>query len=418
MSSKNILVITSSFNRSEDNPNLINDLVGQLSRDGHRVMVIAVDWNGSPGRVACYIDSDGAKIVFIPPEQMTRRTMFHRAFRFATASFGVLRKARPHVEGLRADLLVAIAPLTNQLALILWLQRHLKCRSYAYVTDFFPYHHRQIGMVPAGAPFLVARVVEAWLLRMFDVIGCMSPANITYLRAHYRLRPCQHAEVLPLWGRIDAPAPKDKSTVRAAHNLPSDRRIIVYGGQLSEGRGFDEILATARLASMQRSDLFFLIIGTGPLEGRIRDAVACGQNNIALRTRIARADYLSLLAACDIGLVCTVPGVDVPTFPSKTIDLLRASVPVVASVEVTTDYGNFVQQHGFGVAIDAGSPERMLAAIAGIVDHPEKAETMRVAARKTLVQVFDVRKISWRLIAQCFPEEGANPDETMRVSEA
>lgn len=405
MDGKNILLITSWFNRSRDNPNLINDLAAQLGRDGHHVTVIAVDWHGGPdGEDAHYVDDDGVEVVFIRPEQIATRTLLRRARKFVTTSFRALRKARPHLEGRRFDLLLAIAPLTNQLAPVLWAQRRFKCRSYVYVTDFFPHHHRQIGVVPGGAVYRVALAVETMLLRSFDVIGCMSPANAKYLRRHYRLRDEQRVEILPLWGPIDAPE-TDVAAVRAKYDLPVERKIVVYGGQLSEGRGFDEILAAARLASAARPDLFFLIIGSGPLEGQIAEAVAQGQSNIMLRTRIAREDYLALLAACDIGLVCTVPGVDVPSFPSKTIDLLRAAIPVVASVETTTDYGDFVREHGFGIAIEAGSPERMLAAIARIVDRPDEAATMRAAGRRTLETVFDVSKVGSRLIAQSFPEE-------------
>jgi hypothetical protein len=42
-----------------------------------------------------------------------------------------------------------------------------------------------------------------------------------------------------------------------------------------------------------------------------------------------------LISACDVGIVCTVAGVD-SSFPSKTIDYLRAGLPIVAAVEQDT----------------------------------------------------------------------------------
>ena len=69
---------------------------------------------------------------------------------------------------------------------------------------------------------------------------------------------------------------------------------------------------------------------------------------------IPRADYLSLLGACDCGIVATQRDTGVPTFPSKTLDYFRAGIPVVASVESSTDFGLFLEQRKAGVRIEAG----------------------------------------------------------------
>lgn len=404
MNPKRILLITSWYNRAEDNPNLINDLSAQLSRDGHHVTVVAVDWYGGASGVAHYRESEGTEVLFVTPPPAARRTMLRRAFRFVAISFATPRKIKPMLAGRQFDLIVAIAPLSNQIATVRWAQRRFRCRSYLYVTDFFPHHHRQIRSMPGGVAFRAALAIETALMRRFDVIGCMSPANLIYLRSHYALRDGQRSEVLGLWGPIDRPAAADRSSVRTLHGLPLDRSIAIYGGQLSAGRGFDEVLEAARLARHARPDLFFLIIGQGPLEKEIAAAADEG-GNIVVKPRVPREQYLTLLAACDVGLVCTVPGVDVPTFPSKTIDLLRAGLPIAASVENTTDYAEFIRSNGIGIAVEAGSGQRFLDAICTIVDHPEQAEETITAGRDTLLRCFDVRKITARLLAQSFPED-------------
>jgi glycosyltransferase involved in cell wall biosynthesis len=208
-----------------------------------------------------------------------------------------------------------------------------------------------------------------------------------------------------LWGPADRAPAADRAKVRKDYGLPVDRPVVIFGGQLSIGRGFDEVLGAARMAARQRPDLFFLVIGKGPLADEIAREAADG-GNIMVKPRIPREDYLTLLAACDVGIVCTVPNVDVPTFPSKTIDMLRASVPIAAAVESTTDYSDFVREHDIGVAVEAGSAERLLGAITRIVDDPERAREMKIAAGKTLDSVFDVRIASRTLIAQSFPERG------------
>jgi hypothetical protein len=91
-----------------------------------------------------------------------------------------------------------------------------------------------------------------------------------------------------------------------------------------------------------------------------------------------------------VGIVATVVNVDVPTFPSKTIDYLRAGLPVTASVEASTDFDSFVETQGFGLAVAAGRPDRLLDAIASIVGDDDRRRAMVLAGRKTLREVFDV----------------------------
>jgi len=109
-----------------------------------------------------------------------------------------------------------------------------------------------------------------------------------------------------------------------------------------------------------------------------------------LHPAVPRDVYLSIAAACDIGLVATIAETGVPTFPSKTIDYLRVGLPVVASVESTTDYRTFVEDNGFGLVVPAGESRSWLDAISRIVDDPDIHATMVRAGRAALQTHFDV----------------------------
>jgi glycosyltransferase involved in cell wall biosynthesis len=224
--------------------------------------------------------------------------------------------------------------------------------------------------------------------------------NISYLRAKFGPRRIQTVELLPIWGRISAPAPEPAERVRAEHGLPANARIVVFGGQITQGRGVEDVLAAAELALLRRRDLCFLVIGQGRLAGLVKTHIASGGGaNVVYRERIPRADYLRLLAACDIGLVATVRNVDVPTFPSKIIDYLRAGLPIVASVEQSTDFGTLVEEQGLGIAVEAGNPPAILAAVEALVDDKARAAKAAAAGRTCLADVFDVRHAARRITA-------------------
>jgi glycosyltransferase involved in cell wall biosynthesis len=264
----------------------------------------------------------------------------------------------------------------------------------------FPYAHRDLGLVPRGTVFQAALWAETRLMRRFDMIGCMSPANARYLTTQYRLHPKTKVQILPIWGPTDSTGTVDARAVRARHGLPFDRPICIFGGQLSEGRGIEEILATAVLARQAANEIAFVIIGEGRLRPKVERHIASGGDNVFLLGRVPREAYLELAAACDVGLVVTVAHTDVPTFPSRTIDYLRAGLPIVASVERTTDYGMFIADHQLGIAIEAGHPDQLLSAIQHTFREDLDRAVIRRRAKAALDTVFDVDNVARKMVDQ------------------
>lgn len=182
------------------------------------------------------------------------------------------------------------------------------------------------------------------------------------------------------------------------HGLPLDRKILVFGGQITEGRGIEEILTMAKMAQSARPELAILLIGEGRLVELVEAYIASGADNVIYRRRIPRAEYLSLIAACEIGLVCTVAGVDSSSFPSKTIDYLRAGLPIVAAVERDSDYREFLRHWNIGVSIPAGDATALFEAVTRVIDEGEITAKIALNARVCLEEIFDVKSAVKRLL--------------------
>jgi glycosyltransferase involved in cell wall biosynthesis len=283
-------------------------------------------------------------------------------------------------------------------AQLFWATSRWQMRSMLFVHDFFPHHHRSIGLVPGGPVFDVARRLEENLIRKFHVIGCIWPDNIVYLKKHYRIRADQHVIWTPLWGEITPPPTRPRDAIRSEHALPLERKILVFGGQITEGRGVEEMLAAATLAQEARPDLAFLLIGEGRLVELVESHIASGGDNVIYRRRVPRSQYLSLISACDIGIVCTVAGVDSSSFPSKTIDYLRAGLPIVAAVERDSDYREFLRRWNIGASIPAGDATALFRAVTRMIDDREVTANITRNARACLEEVFDVRPAVKRLL--------------------
>jgi glycosyltransferase involved in cell wall biosynthesis len=410
-----VLMLCTKYPLDPNDRFMTNELAGALVAAGHRVQVVVTDWNAPFGAPTRSVRSeDGVDAIVIAPRRIAGLGRFaERASKWTLSSLFALREMRKALGQQSFDLLVCFTPCVTVAAQLIWATRRWPMRSTLFVHDFFPHHHRSIGLVPAGPVFEIARRLEEYLIRKFHVIGCIWPDNIVYLRKHHRVRPEQRAIWTPLWGEIAPPPPRSKEVTRTQHGLPLDRKIVVFGGQITEGRGVEEMLQAAAMARDARPDLAFLLIGEGRLVELVEEHIASGGSNVIYRRRIPRADYLGLISACDLGLVCTVAGVASSSFPSKTIDYLRAGLPIVAAVEQDSDYRDFLRRWNIGISIPAGNATALFAAVTRAVDEREMTANIARNARACLEEVFDVKSAVKRLLDAIEPVEPtavASPD--------
>ena len=111
-----------------------------------------------------------------------------------------------------------------------------------------------------------------------------------------------------------------------------------------------------------------------------------------------REAYLRLIAACDVGLVLTVPNVDVPSFPSKTLDYCCVGIPVAAAVENTTDFGQFISDAGFGRYCEAGNASGLLEILENVSSDDTLLASMGGAAREQYENYFNVDNVAISLM--------------------
>jgi hypothetical protein len=133
----------------------------------------------------------------------------------------------------------------------------------------------------------------------------------------------------------------------------------------------------------------YLFVGDGRLRSFI-EAAAEHCSTIKLLPPVGRSDYLSIVGACDVGMVATIKDFTSWAFPSKTVDYLRAGIPFVTAVEPGSDYPALLEPYRISLNVDAGDAEAFQAAVATIVQGWDDRERIAESARKCLEEVFDV----------------------------
>ena len=365
---------------------LTTELALALVAAGHEVEVLLIDWDAAPSPAdGPYEVWNGVRVVRCTPRQIDGLgSVVRNASKFILTGRHARRLVRAHFDLGGFDAFIAWTPALAFGSCVGMARRAGVPRRLLFIWDFFPDHQREIGLIPGGAPFWLARAFEQRLMDDFNVFLCTLPQNAAYLRRRFRVRPDQAVRVAPIWSDA-APIPAaDLPSVRRRHALPADRPIAVFGGQLVEGRGFEQMLAAAAVGRARGSQLVFLFVGEGRLAPLIQ-AQAC--DNVLWRPAMPREDYLQLLTACEVGMVATVPGVTSFTIPSKTLDYLRAGLPVVAAVEAGSEFSAILERYGVGRAVPFEDAPGFFDACEALAQGPSVA----AAAQHCLNAVFHVR---------------------------
>ncbi|MGZ3272886.1 MAG: glycosyltransferase family 4 protein [Caulobacteraceae bacterium] len=365
---------------------LTTELAEALVAAGHEVEVLLIDWNGPPDRADGSSEVwNGVRVVRCTPRWVDGfGKLVRHASKFVLTARRAGRLARRAFDFDGFDAFIAWAPVLTVAPLVGLARRADIARRLLFIWDFFPDHYREIGRIPAGPPYWLARAWEQRLMDQFTVLLPTLPQNADYLRRRFRVGSGQTVRVAPIWTDVSPVSVADRRAMRRRHGLPEDRPIAVFGGQLVEGRGFDQMLAAAAEGRDAGSPLLFLFVGDGRLAPRLR---AEAGDNVLWRPPMPREAYLQLLGACDVGMVATAPGVTSFSFPSKTLDYLRAGLPVVSAVEPGSDFSVLLERYGVGRAVAFGDARGYLDAARALAAGPR----VEAAAQACLDEVFHVR---------------------------
>jgi glycosyltransferase involved in cell wall biosynthesis len=370
---------------------LTTDLADALLDAGHRVDVLQLDWAAAPGgRTERLTSERGIPVVRVYPRAVGKPgSLLHKASKFVLSAWHVGRAGRRAISLGEFDAVIAWMPACAFAPVIRAAARARVARRILFIWDFFPDHHGEIGLVPRGPVRWIARRLEQRALRQFTTVFCTLPANAEYLRRRFRLPP-QQVVIAPVWTRLEKPRVVHRIGVRARHELPAYAAIAVFGGQIAAGRGFDLMLDAADIAARQGSSLAFLFVGDGPLASELA-VQAQTRPNVFHRPAMSTAEYRELLGACDVGMVATVPGVSSQTTPSKTLDYLKAGLPVIAAVEPGNEFAALLERRRIGRAVAFGDATGFQREATVLALDPAFREGLAERTYTCLAEIFDVR---------------------------
>ena len=397
----NILILTAKFSLDESSPYLTNELADALTDKKCNVTIILVDWAASNNisYEERLVSDSNQKVIIISPFKINSPIkILNTLLKWSLTSIIMRQRFNQVIKKETFDSLISFSPSTIMAGFILGKRSYFPKKKILIQWDFFPFHHSQIGLINSRLVKLIATQVENLTMRCFDWIGCMSPKNIEYLRSHYTIGKHQKVSILPIWTRVKEQIIVDRTNTRNKYNLSVNSSIAIFGGQLVEGRGIDDIINVARFCADNQVNVQIVIVGSGFLWDSLVSISKDLFPSLVLIPAVSRSDYRELLSAADMGIIATVKNVDVPTFPSKCLDYMAAALPIVASVESSTDFKEFIMDNKCGLVSEAGNVTKFAENIVFLSNNCNEARTLGANGRSTLCNQMDVNLIADKIV--------------------
>jgi colanic acid biosynthesis glycosyl transferase WcaI len=125
-----------------------------------------------------------------------------------------------------------------------------------------------------------------------------------------------------------------------------------------------DVVLEAAIKFCEKPDIVFVLAGDGAMKSRlVQRTVKLGLGNVQFLPLQERSEFLQMLAATDLALIVQQSSVSDIVFPSKTVTLLSAARPVVASVSANSEIGRVIRQSLGGIVTEPENVEALAAAI-------------------------------------------------------
>lgn len=329
------------------------DLLREFIRHGDKVYILSPT-ERREGNKTQLIEEENSVILKVKTGNIQKTNIVEKGISTVLIETQFLNAIKKYFSNIHFTLILYPTPPITFVKVVEYVKKRDGAKTYLLLKDIFPQNAVDLGMISKkglkGILYRYFRNKERKLYEISDGIGCMSPANVKYILDHNPEVESAKVEVCPNVIEI-----KDKSIsqdlskeVRLKYGLPLNKKIFVYGGNLGRPQGINFLIRCVE-SQKENDDVFFFIVGDGTEYEKLEEYYKSGnQKNFMLMKRLPKADYDTVVAACDVGLIFLDYRFTIPNFPSRLLGYLQAKLPVLACTDINSDIGKVITEGGFG----------------------------------------------------------------------
>lgn len=351
----NLLFLTLVEINSIESRGIYEDLLRKFRNEGHDVTIVtAVERRRkTPTNL---IQKEGVSILQVKTLNIQKTNVLEKGIGTLAIEYQYLQAIKNFFNDKKFDLILYTTPPITLVKVVEYLKKRNNAYAYLLLKDIFPQNAVDMKMLKNGS-FLHKQFVrkEKKLYEISDTIGCMSPANVRFLLNNHPDLNKSKFEINP-----NTIEPKSfeytdiqREQIRIKYEIPTDKMVLVYGGNLGKPQGLNFLLET--IQGITVDNIYFLIVGDGTEYLKIKEwFFRLKPANAKLLQRLPKEDYDQLLSACDIGLIFLDRNFTIPNFPSRLLSYLEMKKPVLAATDINTDIGKVIELAGCGYWVKAG----------------------------------------------------------------
>lgn len=345
----NILFLTMSSIESYNSDTLYNDLINKFIEHGHHIDLITPIYNKKT-----FIEKNkNCRIVHTKIINQHTKNLIKKGISTLSIDIIYTLAIKKYLSLIHYDLVLYSTPPITICKSISYIKKRDSAKSFLMLKDIFPQNAIDIKLLTtSGKDYFIYtyfRKKEKNLYKISDYIGCMSKANIDYLLKNNPNIPTKKVLLLP--NAINTNKTQhsiSKKSIRKKYNLPLNKTIFIYGGNLGKPQGIPFLIDCLK-TNEYADDRFFLICGDGTERILIEKYInKYKPKNTLLLNMLTKSKFEDLVSASDIGMIFLDYRFTIPNYPSRLLPLLHKKLPVLACTDLTTDIGKTITENNFG----------------------------------------------------------------------
>lgn len=351
---------------------IYQDLMRKFRDEGHQVYIVTAA-ERRLGQETSLVESHGVKILNVKTLNVQKTNMVEKGIGTLLIENQFKSAIKKYLGNISFDLITYSTPPITFTNVVKYLKKkNPKAVSYLQLKDIFPQNAVDIGMFGERSIFnWYFRKKEKALYNASDFIGCMSPANVEFVLKHNPEISPERVEVAPNSVELKEDAimndPGQKKAVnyyiRKKFDLPLDKPIFIYGGNLGRPQGIDYLVKCLD-ANKKRTNCYFVVVGSGTHYKLISEWYKQNKDcNVILMQSLPKSDYDLLVKSCDVGLIFLDHRFTIPNYPSRLLSYLENKMPVLCATDVNTDIGRIAEENGYGFWCESVKPEDFTALV-------------------------------------------------------
>lgn len=334
----NILFTLLRFPNDIKSSGMYMDLALEFVKNGHRVTIIA-----GTNEPTSFKEEFGMNVLRVKSKPILYvKNMVRKGIGMATLPYYFKNAYKEYLRCEEFDWIVMPTPPITLIDFVKWVKKKSGAKLYVILRDIHPQSSASLGEIKRKwmIDYLYRRSDLGY--RLADVVGCMSQANIDFIKNEHSIPDSTRCRVLYNWMSFRPYVEEDFSDLRAKYNLKG-KFLVLFGGNIGQGQRVENIADLAK-HYLPNDDIVFVIIGKGIKKDYLQQlAKEDGLTNILFLNYMPREDYLRFVKSADLGLISIHENNAAPTCPSKALSYMSLKIPILAMINSNNDYGQIIE---------------------------------------------------------------------------